>query len=109
MHQVPEPREVLAKLLDALVAADDAGPADLVRQALAGPPDELMAFLASNELWGGAGSIADQAGSELGRASRRPLEAVLIQLGETQLARGIANPRTRMWIDAFQMWQDEGI
>jgi hypothetical protein len=50
-----------------------------------------VAFLSSNELWGGAGSIADQAGLDHGRAGRRLIEAVLIQLGETQLARGIAN------------------
>lgn len=109
MHHGPEPREELCNLLDALVASGDTAQADVVRQALSASPDELEAFLASNELWGGAGSIADQAGFDHGRAGRRPIEAVLIRLGEAQLDRGIANARTRMWIDAFRMWQDEGI
>jgi hypothetical protein len=34
----------------------------MVEDAIDGPERELDAFLVSNELWGGAGSIADQAG-----------------------------------------------
>jgi len=66
-------------------------------------------FLRSNELWGGSGSIADQAGITADRAKRRKIEIALMALGEAQLQEGIANPRTGVWIDVFRQWRDAGI
>jgi hypothetical protein len=62
----------------------------------------------SNELWGGAASVADQAGLDAGRPERRQLEAALLALGEEQIAAGKVNARTWMWVDAFKYWQREG-
>ncbi len=66
-------------------------------------------FLVSNELWGGAGSIADQAGINVGRSVRREVESALIDLGQEQIRRGLVNPRTVSWVDVFKKWRDDGI
>ena len=81
--------------------------ADVVRRALSGDDEDLREFLESNELWGGSGSIADQSGYSQGEAGRRAIRAVLIELGMKQLGEGIANVRTRSWVDAFVDWQQE--
>jgi hypothetical protein len=81
-----------------------------VHGALMGTERDFVAFLVSNELWGGAGSIADQAGLQGGRGdSRRAIEAALIELGEEQIRQGIVNVRTQMWTDAFRQWKRSGI
>lgn len=61
----------------------------------------LWAFLTSNELWGGAGSIADQA-ILANSGDRALLESFLIRLGEIQLSLGKVNIRTAMWVEAFK-------
>ena len=83
--------------------------ADQIQAALSGSEEDLRAFLVSNELWGGAGSIADQALVELGRPVRREAEAVLADIGEMQTDIGIANVRTQMWTSAFRQWQRDRI
>jgi hypothetical protein len=88
--------------------------AQVIRQALAGADPDLRTFLVSNELWGGSGSIADQAGIDhaginRGRESRRALEAALIALGRAQMQQGLVNVRTQMWVEAFSKWQGEGM
>jgi hypothetical protein len=76
----------------------------LVRDALSGSPQTLQAFLQANELWGGAGSIADQPFQ--GRSiQRKELEKLLIQLGRLQLRDGNSNVRTRPWVEAFEKWR----
>jgi len=61
----------------------------------------LWAYLVSDELWGGAGSVADQAvlGSPHGR---RELESLLARLGREQMVAGRTNSRTEMWVAAFE-------
>lgn len=76
--------------------------------ALEMPSDEREAFLTSNELWGGAGSIADEAGVGRGRTLRGKVESALIQLGEEQLRKGLMNRRTATWVNAFKRWQHGG-
>ena len=65
-------------------------------------------FLVSNELWGGAGSIADQAicGTT---EDRLFLESLLIDLGDIQIIAGKVNQRTEMWVTAFKEWKNKGI
>jgi hypothetical protein len=76
----------------------------LVRNALSGSAQTLEEFLRSNELWGGAGSIADQPFA--GRSTqRKELEKLLIQLGRLQLRDDNANVRTRSWVEAFEKWR----
>jgi hypothetical protein len=67
-------------------------------------------LLTSNALWGGAGSIADQAGSTDRRTpQRREIESALIDLGSEQLRVGVINQRTAMWVDAFRQWSQSDI
>ncbi len=80
-----------------------------VRRALDGSEEDLRAFLTSNELWGGAGSIADQAGVAHGRDARRRIEQALIDLGNRQIEQGVVNARTEVWLNAFSKWLREGI
>jgi hypothetical protein len=76
----------------------------LVRNALSGSAHDLEEFLRSNELWGGAGSIADQPFE--GRSpQRKELEKLVIQLGRLQLRDGSANVRTQSWVEAFEKWR----
>jgi hypothetical protein len=75
---------------------------------LAGDDTVLWAFLTSNELWGGAGSIADQ-GCGLSRETRRPLEQLLAELGRQQIALERTNPRTQTWTSVFDEWHAQNI
>lgn len=77
----------------------------MVEDAADAPALELDAFLASNELWGGAGSIADSAGAPERSDLRRQIERVLIQIGTEQMLSGDVNPRTEMWLKAFAAWE----
>ena len=56
----------------------------------------IKSFLTSNSLWGGPGSVADQAGIDGGREARRKIEDLLIPLGEFQISVGVVNPRTKI-------------
>jgi hypothetical protein len=68
----------------------------------------LEEFLRSNDLWGGAGSIADQ--PLAGRSAQwKELEGLLIQLGKIQLSHGIANIRTKSGVETFEKWHQLGI
>ena len=76
--------------------------------ALEGDAAALTAFLVSNTLWGGAGSIADQAfGSS--RETRRPLEQLMAELGREQIRLGYTNPRTATWTSVFDQWHAQNI
>ena len=81
---------------------------DEIDAALSGDDTALVAFLTSNTLWGGAGSIADEAcgGS---RSARRPVEQLLARLGREQLRLGYANPRTETWTSVFEEWHAQNI
>jgi len=91
------PCQYLEQLADVLSRSEEHMLASVVRRAAAQGESALVAFLSSNELWGGAGSIADQACLALGRTPlRRELEGVLIRLGRWQLGAGQVNPRISM-------------
>ena len=76
--------------------------------ALLGDDKKMWDYLVSNELWGGAGSVADQAVLEFPDA-RAQLERLMIRLGREQMSLGRVNVRTEMWVTAFEKWQTEGI
>jgi hypothetical protein len=82
--------------------------AGTIRQALrSGIGQKLEEFLVSNELWGGAGSIADES-LVSDDARRRDFEHLMLKLGRLQLARGKTNPRTETWVRAFEQWRHAG-
>lgn len=76
--------------------------------AVFGDDQKMWDYLVSNELWGGAGSVADQAVLEIPDA-RRQLEELLIRLGREQMSLGRTNVRTEMWVSAFAKWRGESI
>jgi hypothetical protein len=103
-------RELLTRLADALGQCGDDDYVAVVTNALASPDESLEAFLTSNALWGGSGSLADQAGLALGRRDgRRRIEQALIALGEEQIRTGHVNVRTASWVDTFRDWQERGL
>jgi hypothetical protein len=76
----------------------------IIADLLESDEDKLWSFLTSNSLWGGSGSIADQAFIDEPEL-RRQLESLLIKLGEEQILQGKVNVRTEMWMQAFKKWQ----
>ena len=110
MPQNPSLREQLARLAEALGQCGDDDYAAVVNNALSSPEESLVAFLTSDALWGGSGSIADQAGLSLGRKDgRRRIEQALIELGAEQIRVGHVNIRTASWVDTFKDWQARGL
>jgi len=102
-----------AHLLE-LAAALDAGgePALALRARVAAeaPEHDLQEYLTSNDLWGGAGSVADQAGGGGSRSpKRKAIEAALVALGIEQIRVGTVNIRTQGWVSAFDEWSRSGI
>ena len=77
----------------------------IIADLLESGEDKLWSFLTSNSLWGGSGSIADQALIDEPEL-RRQLESLLIKLGEEQIHQGRVNVRTEMWMKAFRKWQN---
>jgi hypothetical protein len=62
---------------------------------------KMWEYLVSNGLWGGAGSVADQALLQFPSA-RKQLESLLMQLGQEQINLGRVNVRTEMWVSVFE-------
>jgi putative hydrolase of the HAD superfamily len=100
-------REHLETLARLLRQSGDNARAFLVEDAVSGSDADLNAFLTSNELWGGSGSVADCGGGAERTELRRSIEHLLIQLGNRQLRSANANPRTRMWVTAFVKWEQQ--
>lgn len=92
---------------DLLLNGNESYYAAQIEDALSGTEDDLKAYFVSNELWGGPGSIADQALIET-RESRRNIENILAELGELEMKHGIVNVRTEMWTTTFREWQKQG-
>lgn len=104
-------RERLQLLSKVLRECGESALAAKVEDVTSGSDLELDEFLTSNELWGGAGSIADQAGIGRGLRSegRRKIERTLTQLGKEQIQTGRVNPRTATWVSVFEKWEKTGV
>jgi hypothetical protein len=89
----------IRELQSALAAGSGHFGLSAINRALLAGGEGLCEFLISNDLWGGSGSIADQAG--VGSAQRARIEQALAALGCAQLRVGVANERTRMWVSAL--------
>jgi hypothetical protein len=94
-------RDILKVLLDFLRSNDAGAAADRMATAIAGTDEQLATYIMSDELWGGAGSIADEMFIDNHKA-RSDLEAILAELGRVQIEAGIVNVRTHMWVAAFR-------
>jgi len=103
-------REHLTSIVRLLRENGEPARAVMLEDAIEGTDEQLGAFLTSNELWGGSGSVADCAlvGRDRSEA-RRAVERVLIRLGNEQLRAGTVNPRIAMWVEAFTKWKDMGL
>ena len=102
-------REHLKSLARMLHENGESARAVMVENAVTGPDAGVDAFLASNELWGGSGSLADCAGGPDRSEGRWKIERFLIELGKEQIRSGNVNPRTEMWVTAFSRWEEAGI
>src|ERR1043166_5233323 len=78
-------RTVLAEIVTLLESGREYQAAARIHTALSGPAEELTRVLISNDLWGGAGSVADQSLIE-DPSRRNVLEDLLIRLGTLQIA-----------------------
>ncbi|MBX3736475.1 MAG: hypothetical protein KF715_07300 [Candidatus Didemnitutus sp.] len=104
-----ELREKLTALAELLEKAEKDRFSRYIRTQLEGSDETVRDFLRSNELWGGAGSIADEAGVECDDVARRNFWAAMSSLGKAQISAGVTNPRTPFWTDAFAQWLTAGI
>jgi len=98
-------KAILSEIARLLEQGGENRSAQMIRQALNHDTQEIIErFLISNELWGGAGSIADESliSNPILRGS---LQSLLLDLGELQLSSGKTNPRTEMWVRAFAQWR----
>jgi hypothetical protein len=94
-------REILQEISELLEKHN--GSSNALAIALLGDENKLWDFLISNDLWGGAGSVADQALLELPEESRL-LDGLMVRLGREQMRLGKVNIRTEMWVSAFEKW-----
>lgn len=94
-------RAILTEIAALLEAGHEDWMAAMIRDALAGGESVLEKFLVSNDLWGGAGSVADQALID-DKERRKELEGAQIRLGRLQMASGKTNERTEMWVTVFE-------
>src|ERR1700682_6383868 len=94
---------LLRQLREMLISAGQHACTEEIDSALSGDDTAVVAFLTSNTLWGGAGSIADEAGGS-SREERRPIEQLMATLGREQMRLGYMNPRTAVWTAVFEQW-----
>jgi hypothetical protein len=99
----------LRRLRSALEECGEQTFANRIKDVIEMPRDKREEFLVSNDLWGGSGSIADQAGVDRDRSLRRKVESALIELGDAQVRNGLVNQRTMSWVDVFRKWAHDGI
>jgi hypothetical protein len=99
----------VANALDQLAAAldpFDIASAEYVRAAKSRTPQTIADDL---NLWGGSGSLMDQALRNQDRVFRRPLEAAAIVLGHALQTAGARNARMEQWISVFESWANDNV
>ena len=95
-------KKILSERHELLIDCEEIHSSQFIQEAYEAKGGELKNFLVSNELWGGAGSIADEACID-NKQHRELLEKLLIKLGKIQTNAKIVNSRTDMWVTAFSM------
>jgi len=69
----------------------------------------VQALVSDLRLWGGMGSVADQAGCDLLPDGTRRVNELLIRLYELLEDRGITDVRGASWVDTFRQWRDSNV
>ncbi len=100
-----EAQKIVSLIRDLLWSQNDHVYDKYINDALAGSDEDFWLFLESNELWGGAGSIADQAciGN---KEAQKVLYKLLSELAAHQEKAGRINVRTKSWASAFNEWRE---
>lgn len=110
--------DALSRLRDLLDGIGNGRAADVARllDLLGSDPDTVWRELNGNAWWAGAGSLAaetlaDNPGlpEEQWRSEIRALREILIEIGETLMARGGENPGISSWVLAFRNWNASGV
>jgi hypothetical protein len=102
-------RQSLVELRELLQACGEHVHLAGLSDALEGDDGAMNVYLQSNDLWGGSGSIADQACLTGRGETRKNLERLLIKLGNEQGRVGVVNVRTAEWVTVFEGWARERI
>jgi hypothetical protein len=78
--------------------------------------EELLRLLSSVRMWGGAGSVANEALADnpgmdelLWQAETRELRQLMIDMGNELQRRGHAHPDMQSWLLAFSNWNQSGL
>jgi hypothetical protein len=77
-----------------------------LRQACETEQEKVQAMVSDFRLWGGPGSVADQAGIDLLPDGQQRVYELLIQLYEQLEANGITDARGASWVDTFRHWSN---
>ena len=95
---------------------DHAHLVEVLLRRVASDPASIWETINTNEVWGGAGSLADislAAYSSLPEAEVRADEiawrSAFIALNEGMLAHGVCNPRAQSWATVFHKWNEARI
>jgi hypothetical protein len=103
-----EIRQKVEEMRDLLIEGPASPYSEIVENALSGSEVQLDKFLISNDLWGGAGSIRDQALYEQPHLRKR-LYRLLVELGEMQIAEGLVHPKTEFVVVTYKQWEADGV
>ena len=101
-------KNILKELHEILIAGGESYYAKIIKEHINAKENKLWEFLTSNILWGGAGSIADQAIMN-NKELRSLLEETLMKLGKEQIKNNKTNVRTETWVAAFEEWNKKDI
>ena len=69
-------------------------------------PEVVQSMVSDLRLWGGMGSVADEAGVGLRSDQQRRVQELLIRLYELLERRGVTDPRGASWVQTFREWRD---
>jgi hypothetical protein len=105
---IKEAQEILISLRDLLLSQGEHGYAELLNGVIGGSEEKIWSLLESNIVWGGAGSIADQACIS-GEEEQKKFYELMVKLANLQDKAGRLNERTMMWAAAFRSWNEKNI
>ena len=103
-----ELKNTIRKIIALLEEGGDFVYVDALQNILNESEESIWQYLESNEVWGSAGSLADQGLFE-NKELRPKLEDLIVELGEFQQKEGRVNSRTESTIQVFRNWKEERV